>query len=245
MKIKTFPPAFLHELSKESHGNKKGELRLLAILDWLYRWRYASQQILVNLLSNSGTEGEAAAIRAALRRWDGRYIRSFTLATDVSRVGYVLKADGLFKLSMAQPQRKFTKPFTETSALTTSAAKRHDLTAQAAAIFMMKSQGYTKYASEWEYRDGSRGKVFDCVIESPESRLGIEVEMTPKTRTALHDALYAAAEAIDAGEVNTVAYLVPTPALERMIKKAINDTGVTGVTVKVSQAVAKMAGVRS
>ncbi|WFE69831.1 hypothetical protein P8S54_11080 (plasmid) [Thiomicrospira sp. R3] len=69
--------------------------------------------------------------------------------------------------------------------------------------------------------------------------------MTPKTRTALHDALYAAAEAIDAGEVNTVAYLVPTPALERMIKKAINDTGVTGVTVKVSQAVAKMAGVRS
>ncbi|MDY0138045.1 MAG: hypothetical protein RBS36_12815 [Thiomicrospira sp.] len=244
MTIRTHKPAFFDQLTDTSSDNKKGEIRLLVVLDWLYRWRYASQQILVDLLTVTDTKGEAASIRAALRRWDNKFIRSFTLATDISRVGYVLKADGIFKLSMAQPNRAFTKPFTETSSLTTSAAKRHDLTVQAAVIHMLR-HGYLKYASEWEYRDGTAGKIFDAVIENADKyRIGIEVEMTPKNAGILRDAIAAADYAVRQKAVDSVLYMVPTPALERTIKRAIADVNAVNVAVKVSEKVAKMAGVR-
>jgi hypothetical protein len=39
--------------------------------------------------------------------------------------------------------------------------------------------------------------------------------------------------------------MVPTPALERTIKRAIADVNAVNVAVKVSEKVAKMAGVRA
>ncbi|MBO1928369.1 hypothetical protein J3998_12375 [Thiomicrorhabdus sp. 6S2-11] len=214
------------EMKNPKLNSKLGELRAIVVADWLYRWRFSSQEVLISLLTNGEKSRERTA-RDALNRWEKRgLIRSFALLTPISKKGFVLRKDGIFMLSLAMPNTEFSKAFTDTSKLTTSSNIVHDLCSQKALVSQFHKGKRLNYASEWELRNGKSGKIFDLIIENElGKRFGFEVEITPKPLSRLQDAFGKIENALDKQIVQQVIYFCATNGIQKSVQKQINKSG--------------------
>ncbi|PLA73614.1 hypothetical protein CYQ88_10135 [Hydrogenovibrio sp. SC-1] len=228
----------LHNPVSELSHLEKGYLRKLAILDWLYRFRYSSIPALVKVAGDS--KGKTASqIQKLLNRMEKRNeIRKFPLITGFTKYGYVLTESGFLTLQQSQPDRTFTQRVFKESHKLTASNFVHNLAIQEQIIdFIHSDKHKIGFANEWEVRrhfksQNFNGKTFDAICEKTLKAnyenervvtIGIEVELSQKNTARLRSALKTADSMIQDGEVDYVFYLVPTAGFKRSIDRQLKS----------------------
>lgn len=236
MTIKTRMIKEYYEVNYPAEGQTRtnrelGLIRKKVILDWIFRFRYSSQNVLTTLFTTSENPEENKKIKARIselleRMVKRNEIRKFPLATGLSKVGYCLTGSGFLILQQLDPDREFTRFFTETATLTASNFV-HDLAIQAMISERMKNdENEIGFLNEWEVRERyEKGKFFDAIIELTHEEnmltVGLEIELSPKTKPRLHKAILASNDFINEGDVDSVLYLCPTTGLKNSVNKGI------------------------
>lgn len=216
----------LHGNKVEKLSNRKiGQLRKLAILDWVFRFRYSSKNILMALVDGDEKKKSRQAqdlINRMVRRGE---IRKFPLVTGFTKVGFCLTSTGFILLQQAYPNRVFSRFFTETASLTASNFV-HDLAIQSVILRQVLENPKIKFANEWEIRKTNPRRVLDAVIFKAGYRIGVEVELTAKSQKRTIKTLEANFSLVENSEVDQIAYILPTEGLKKHLLRALQNSEV-------------------
>jgi len=223
------PIEFRDHLDECSTDREVGQLRLYSALDWTFRWQFTTAALIADLLGS--TDRRHYRWLTSWERQD--LIRRTPTLSPIAREVITLTRMGVSALQTALagigseellPQYQHDVSRINLRNLT------HSLATQIAVLKLISAGKIDCYATEHELASTSRKGVKqpDALLGKAENtRIALEVELTPKSHRLLDQALIANIDLLRDKKVDGIWYVSHVPAILNSIRRALESGHIT------------------